>query len=253
MKGWKEQLTKAANAARSAGQWSVTTGNTAVLASTAIGLSVVDPGGFRTYHLGRFWSQMNLKLLLSDLAVVGTENVEPGAPYVAMANHQSHVDIWAVYAALPLSIRWVMKQELRRIPIFGYCCDRMGHLYVQRGNTDSARRSLERAAESIASGTTVVFFPEGTRSVDGELQAFKTGGFRLALQAGVPVLPVSIHGTREILPAGDWHCRSGHIKVAIGAPIPTTGRGREREDLNALMQETHEAIAKGLERAKSLE
>jgi 1-acyl-sn-glycerol-3-phosphate acyltransferase len=230
--------------------WGVTATNTAAIASAAIGLSAVDPGGFRTYHLGRFWSQLNLRLLRTPLEVVGRDNVVRGQPYVAMVNHNSHVDIWAVYAALPLSIRWVMKQELRRVPIFGYCCERMGHLYVERGNSDSARRSMEQAAESIATGTTVVFFPEGTRSRDGELRSFKTGGFRLALQAQVPVLPVGIHGTRQMLPAGEWRPRRGHIRVAIEPPIQTEGLGLD--SLHLLMEQTREAIERGRERARRL-
>lgn len=247
---WKDTVDLALRSARGATAWGVTASNTAALASAAIGLSVVDPGGFKTYHLGRFWARLNLRLLRSTLTVVGREHVRRGQPYVAMVNHNSHVDIWAVYAALPLSIRWVMKQELRRIPIFGYCCERMGHLYVERGNSDSARRSMQQAAASIAAGTTVVFFPEGTRSRDGELRSFKTGGFRLALQAQVPVLPVGIHGTREMLPAGEWRPRRGHIGVAIQPPIET--RGRDLESLQPLVDQTREAIERGREQARQL-
>ncbi len=247
---WKDTVNLALHSARGATAWGVTASNTAALASAAIGLSVVDPGGFKTYHLGRFWSRLNLRLLRSTLTVVGRKHVSRGQPYVAMVNHNSHVDIWAVYAALPLSIRWVMKQELRRIPIFGYCCERMGHLYVERGNSDSARRSMQQAAASIAAGTTVVFFPEGTRSRDGELRSFKTGGFRLALQAQVPVLPVGIHGTREMLPAGEWRPRRGHIRVAIQPPIEM--QGRNIESLQQLMDQTRAAIERGREQARQL-
>lgn len=230
---------------RSAMAWGLTAGNTAVLGSAAIGLSAVDPGGDRTYHLGRFWSRLNLRMIRTSLTVVGAEHVVPGAPYVAMVNHNSHVDIWAVYAALPLQIRWVMKQELRRIPIFGFACDRMGHLYVQRGNSESARASMARAAEAISRGTTVVFFPEGTRSPDGQLGRFKTGGFRLALQAQVPILPVTIQGTRAVLPPREWRHRSGRIRVAISPPIATAGRADG--ELADLMRETRGAIEGALD------
>lgn len=239
-----KRLRDGLSTARSVAAWTVTAADTAVFGSAAIGLSLVDPGGRRTYHLGKTWSSMNLALLQSRVTVTGLANVVPDAPYVAMVNHSSHVDIWAVYHALPLQIRWVMKHELRRIPIFGFACDRMGHVYVKRGDTESARRSMQEAAERIAAGTTVVFFPEGTRSKDGQLQKFKTGGFRLALEAGVPVLPVAIRGTAQMLPPGDWHFFPGRIRVDVQPPIPTAGRGQEA--LSALMEETRVSIAAGL-------
>ncbi len=250
MSRFKSPIDKAVASVRSVAAWSVMTGNTVPFASSAIGLSLVDPGGFKTYYLGKTWAQVNLRLIRSSLVVSGRENVAPGQPYVAMVNHRSHVDIWAVYAALPLSIRWVMKQELRKIPIFGYCCERMGHLYVQRGNSESARKSMEQAARSIATGTTVVFFPEGTRSTGDEMLPFKSGGFRLALEAQVPVLPVSIDGTRDVLPSGEWRYQPGQIRIVIGAPIPTEGRGPDAR--HALMDETRAAIEQGLQRARTL-
>jgi len=235
-----ESLPRPLQSLRSAVAWGLTAGDTALLATAAIGLSVVDQGGDRTYHLGRFWSRLNLRVIRTSVTVVGKEHVVPGSPYVAMANHSSHVDIWAVYAALPLQIRWVMKQELRKVPIFGLACDRMGHLYVQRGNSESARESMARAAQAIRRGTTVVFFPEGTRSLDGQLGRFKTGGFRLALQAQVPVLPVAIQGTRTVLPPKEWRHQPGRVRVAIGQPIATAGR--DEADLQELVRQTRKAI-----------
>lgn len=230
--------------ARSLASWTFTAADTAVFGSAAIGVSAFDPGGNRAYYLGKAWASFNLGLLGFKVSAVGLEHIVPGKPYVAMVNHSSHLDVWAVYHALPLQIRWVMKEELRKIPIFGRACDRMGHIYVARGDTESARRSMEEAGERIAAGTTVVFFPEGTRTKDGQLQKFKTGGFRLALQAQVPILPVSIAGTGAMLPPGSWRFRPGHIRMAVGAPIPTQGRGPE--DRAALMEETRAALLEGL-------
>lgn len=246
MSGLKNRLTDGLLTARSVLSWTATAFDTVAFASTAIGVAAFDPGGRKAYHVGRAWSSFNLRLLGFKVSITGLEHIEPGAPYVAMVNHSSHLDVWAVYDALPLQIRWVMKQELRKIPFFGTACERIGHIYVQRGDTESARRSMEVAAERIAAGTTVVFFPEGTRTKDGQLQKFKTGGFRLALQAQVPILPVCITGTGGMLPPGSWRFRPGHIRMAVCPPIST--RGRPHSDLSALMEETRQAIQAGLDR-----
>ncbi len=225
--------------------WTGLAVNTAAFGSAAIAVSAVDHSGRRTHPVSVAWARTNLRMVRSRVEVTGQERLDPAQPYVLMANHRSHMDIWAMFDAVPLQIRWVMKQELRRIPIFGVACERAGYIYVQRGNSDSARQSMALAAERIAAGTTVVFFPEGTRSKNGALGPFKTGGFRLALQAQVPILPVSIRGTERMLPRGRWRYHPGVARVAIGAPIPTAGRSLE--DLSALMEETRAAILSGLD------
>jgi 1-acyl-sn-glycerol-3-phosphate acyltransferase len=229
---------------RSAALWSAIVADTAALGDLVIGLSLVDDGGFLTYHVGRFWSRLNLRLLGIEVTASGAEHVAPGQSYVVMANHQSYCDIWATFAALPLQLRWVMKRELRKIPVFGYACGRMGHIYVERGNREDARASMAEAARRIASGTSVVFFPEGTRSTTGVLGPFKSGGFRLALAGGVPLLPVSITGTGRTLAAHSWIFHPGRVHVAVSAPIPTAGRGDDA--LPALMDETRAAILAGM-------
>ncbi|MDY0005024.1 MAG: lysophospholipid acyltransferase family protein [Polyangia bacterium] len=244
MSAWKKQLEQGLDSVRSLASWTFTAADTVLFASTAIGVSAFDPGGKCSHYVGKAWCSFNLKALGFEVSVQGLENISPGQPYVAMVNHSSHLDVWAVYHALPLQIRWVMKEELRKIPFFGRACARMGHVYVVRGDSESARKSMEEAARRIAAGTTVVFFPEGTRTKDGQLQSFKTGGFRLALQAQVPILPVSIAGTGSMLPPGSWRFWPGHIRMAVGTPIPTLGR--PASDYPRLMQETRESIEAGL-------
>lgn len=244
----RKQLESGLVTGRSVANWTLTAVDTVAFGSAAIGLSLFDPDGTRTYHIGRAWSVFNLAMMRSKVSVQGLENIAPNTPYVAMVNHSSHLDIWAVYHGLPLQIRWVMKQELRKIPIFGTACARMGHIYVQRGDTDSARRSMEDAAERIAAGTTVVFFPEGTRTRDGQLRKFKTGGFRLAIQAQTAILPVSIAGTGGMLPPGAWRFRPGPIRMVVGAPISTTGL--TLEEMPALMEDTRGSIEAGLARLR---
>ncbi|NMC68738.1 MAG: 1-acyl-sn-glycerol-3-phosphate acyltransferase [Myxococcales bacterium] len=230
--------------AKVAAGWGILALDTTALGVAAIALSALPGGSERAYAVGRFWSLLNLRILGAELRVHGRERLVPGRPYVVMANHQSHLDTWAVIAALPMRLSYVMKQELRSIPIFGYGCERLGMVYVERGNRESARRSMAEAARKVAAGTSVVFYPEGTRSRDGRLGTFKTGGFRLALEAGVPILPLSIAGTRALFPADDWRFRAGRIDVTIGEPIPCAGR--PAADLERLVAQTRAAILAAL-------
>lgn len=229
---------------RSTAAWSLVGADTAFMGTVSIGASALDPTGNLPNKVGKLWALMNMRLLGCELEVKGQSNIDADKPYVMMSNHQSHLDIWVMYSGMPTQFRWVMKQELRRIPIFGYACERMGHIYVQRGNRDNTRASMEEAARKIAAGTSVVFFPEGTRSPDGCLQAFKSGGFRLAIQAKVPILPVSMTGSRRILPAKSWNYTPGKVRMVIHRPIPTIDLSDE--DLDWLMDETRRAILSGL-------
>jgi len=230
--------------ARSAAGWGIVALDTAALGVAVIATSVLPDGSRRSYAIGRFWSDANLRILGADLRVHGLDRFDPGRPFVVMANHQSHLDTWAVLAAFPMRLSYVMKQELRRIPVFGYGCERLGMVYVERGNRESAGRSMAEAARKIATGTSVVFYPEGTRSRDGRLGKFKTGGFRLAVEAGVPILPVSIAGTRALLPADSWRFQAGRIDLTIGEPIPTAGL--TPNDLDDLIERTRAAILAGM-------
>jgi 1-acyl-sn-glycerol-3-phosphate acyltransferase len=242
--GFFEDTDGLVGAAKVAAGWGILAADTAVLGLAVIAVSAL-PGGMRpAYEIGRFWALANLRTLGAELHIRGRERLDPGRPYVVMVNHQSHLDTGAVVAALPMHLAYVMKQELRKIPIFGYGCERMGMVYVERGNRESARRSMAEAARRVAGGRSVVFYPEGTRSRDGRLQEFKSGGFRLAIEAQVPILPVSIAGTRELFPPDSWRFRAGRIDVTIGEPIPTTGLGPG--DLAELMARTRAAILAGM-------
>lgn len=244
----KERLIELARTVRCAAGWTRCAASTVVLGTGCIGTSFFDPGGRRAYRIGKAWAELNMFLMHCPVTTIGREHVEPGQPYVVMSNHRSHVDIWASFLALPLQLRWVMKSELRQIPVFGLACERMGHVYVERGNRADAQASMAEAARRIRAGTSVFFFPEGTRSLDGTMLPFKKGGFRLAVEAQAPILPVSIFGTELILPAKQWKFRAGPVTVAINAPIETAGS--TADDLPALMERTRSAIEEGLRLAR---
>jgi 1-acyl-sn-glycerol-3-phosphate acyltransferase len=160
-----------------------------------------------------------------------------------MSNHQSVTDIGALVLTLPVSWRFVAKRELTRIPLFGWVLLLGGHVIVDRSSRERSVRSLRAAARRVARGTHVIIFPEGTRSPTGRLREFKSGGFHLAIEAQVPIVPIAISGSRRITPKRSLRIDSGLIRVRYGKPIPTEGLGAD--DSGALKQRVREAIAAG--------
>jgi 1-acyl-sn-glycerol-3-phosphate acyltransferase len=218
--------------------------NTLFFASAAIASSFVVPGEKAGKFLGRMWSRVNAKATPFSVEVIGRENMEPGKSYIICSNHQSHFDIFVIYGWLEMDIRWVMKMELKGIPVFGKACERIGHIYIDRSDSHKAVKSLEEAKSRIKDGACVVFFPEGTRSRDGRLQPFKKGAFRMALDIGLPILPVTITGTRDILPAKSMDLFPGKAVLKIHKPVETASYGKK--DTNRLMDAVHSVIASGL-------
>jgi 1-acyl-sn-glycerol-3-phosphate acyltransferase len=162
-----------------------------------------------------------------------------------MINHLSHFDVPAFIGHWPKQIRWVLKEELRRIPVFGWYCAAGGHVYVDRSKPKRAVESLRDARERIRDGVSVVFFPEGTRSMDGRMGPFKKGGFMTALDLDLPILPVSISGSQCVLPPGTLRLRPGRIRIRVHAPVDVKPYGLEMRD--RLMAHVREIIASGIE------
>jgi 1-acyl-sn-glycerol-3-phosphate acyltransferase len=162
--------------------------------------------------------------------VHGLEHVAAGESYVVMSNHQSHYDIPVVFCALPmLSIRMVAKASLFRVPIWGRALRVSGFVPVDRSRRERAIASLRAARETMQSGISVWIAPEGTRSRTGELGELKHGGFHLALDTGVRILPVTIDGTRDVLPANGYAVRRGvRVRVTVHPPIDPREHGPER-------------------------
>jgi 1-acyl-sn-glycerol-3-phosphate acyltransferase len=194
--------------------------------------------------LARLWSRLVLVTCGVRYRATYDPRVEPARPCVYVANHQSQLDIPALVLAMPADFRIVAKRELLRIPIFGWALWLAGFVFIDRGDRERAIQSLERAARKVRRGTSLVVFAEGTRSPDGRLLPFKKGGFILALQAGVPIVPVSIRGGHAILPKGSLGLRPGTIDIAFGAPIDTAAYSFETRD--ALIEAVRGRIAAGL-------
>ena len=196
-------------------------------------------------RLGRLsavpWARTIARVTPISVDVEGRHHVDPGGSYVVIGNHQSLYDIVLVYGWLGLDTRWVMKRELRKVPGLGLASERLGHIFVDRTSRVAAAHTLEAAQERIARGASVLFFPEGTRSPDGTLGAFKRGAFRMARDLGVPILPVTIVGTREVLPPGSRDLRPGRVRLVIHPPIQTTDR--MGAGLGQLIEEARAAVA----------
>lgn len=196
-------------------------------------------------RLGPLWIRWILETFRVRVETSGLENVPTHAPVILMSNHQSLVDIAAIVSTLPpkQSWRFVAKKELTRVPIFGQVLVASGHIIIDRGNRERAVASLRRAAEIIRAGTTVIVFPEGTRSPRGNLRTFKSGPFHLALAAQVPIVPVTVSGSQRITPKGQLRVHRGVVKITYGKPIPT--RGLTLDDRRALADRVRDAIAQG--------
>jgi 1-acyl-sn-glycerol-3-phosphate acyltransferase len=212
---------------------------TAVLGSTTIALTFVDPGGNLIQQVARSWARNILRFCRVSVRVEGLEHLTPGEAYVFAANHRSYFDIFVLYAALPGKLLWVAKQSLFYIPIFGQALARIGCVPVDRSNLQSAIRTLNQAAAKVQAGASMVIFPEGTRGTTGELLPFKKGVFIMALKAGQPVVPVSISGTFFIQPRLTLAVRPGPVKVVISPPIGVQDITRKED----LMEAVRQAIA----------
>jgi len=161
-------------------------------------------------------------------------------PYLFVANHASIIDIPALFHALPVELRFIVKRELGRVPFLGWYISAMGMIFVDRGARSQALASVRHASTLARDGQSVVSFPEGTRSRDGRIGPFKSGAFLAAIEAGVPVVPVAIAGAGLVLPPSGFRVRPGAIRIAVGAPIATAGLSRD--DRGRLAQEARAAV-----------
>lgn len=194
----------------------------------------------------RLWARLLIRWSGTKVEVEGLDRVDWDRPMVMVANHQSWFDVFAILAYIPANLRFVAKEELGRIPIFGRAWKECGHVSVDRSNRSEAIASLERAASRIRDESlAVIFFPEGTRSTDGRLQTFKKGAFVLALQTGVPLVPLGIAGSRAVMPKGSFRIRPGHIKIRVGEPIPTSGL--EHQDRGRLLDSARNSVLELME------
>jgi 1-acyl-sn-glycerol-3-phosphate acyltransferase len=190
-----------------------------------------------------YWSKFIFWIFGMKVSVIGYEELDPKSSYVFVSNHASMFDIPTVFVALKGKVNFVFKKELTYVPIWGWALRYGQFIMIDRSNPRKAMASIERAAQSTRNGSSVILFPEGTRTLDGKLQPFKRGAFSLAIKAGIPVVPVTINGTFAIMPKGSLDIQPANISVVLGKPISATdiqGRDGELE----LMEQVHQVIEK---------
>lgn len=188
----------------------------------------------------RYWGRILCRLAGVQVTVQGIENINPHQTYIFAGNHCSQYDIFSFQGYFPHDFRWIAKKELFRIPIFGQAMHRVGYIPIDRSHGRQALKSLDEAAKRIAAGSSVLIFPEGTRSADGLLHEFKTGAVLLAIKAGVPIVPLGFNGSYEVLPKGRLLPQPGKITIRIGTPVSTANY--QAGDKQELARELHQAV-----------
>lgn len=181
--------------------------------------SIFPDADNKIHKVANLWAKILLLICNTKVKVIGKENLLHGKPQIFMANHQSDFDILIVLAYIPVQFRWIAKKELFSIPVFGTAMKSADYIEIDRHNREKALQSIDEAALRIRRGKSIMTFPEGTRSRDGEINSFKQGTFYLAIKSGVPIVPVSIIGSGKIMPKRSLKVRPGRVKLVIDKEI----------------------------------
>ena len=220
--------------------WPLVALYTVVMGSLSLVCSLFDRRGRLQHWCASTWSRMIARTALLDVRVHGAEHLRAGQSYVFLSTHQSWMDIPVMLGYLPCQLRIAAKREVFHIPFLGWHMTRSGQIPINRGSTVESIESLKRAARLLGGGVSAFLFPEGTRTRDGSLQPLKKGGFRLAMESGLPIVPVTITGTRRAMPRGSMVLRAGPVSMHIDQPIPTAGLNEA--DIPALIQKVRDAM-----------
>jgi 1-acyl-sn-glycerol-3-phosphate acyltransferase len=196
---------------------------TAILGCVSLVVSFFDPTGERQQNVARLWSRMILWTVGAKVQVEGLEKIDTSKPQVYVVNHLSAFDIPVLYSYLPFQFRILAKKELFRYPFMGWHLRRSGQIPVVLENPKASVRSLNLAVAAIRKGNSLVIFPEGGRSPDGQLQSFMGGAFYAAVKAQVDVVPIVLVGTYEMLKMNSYHIKPGPVQMVVGEPISTIG------------------------------
>lgn len=220
-----------------------------VIIALMVGIgTTIGNGHFWGFYPGKWWGWFILRLLFIPVKVEGRENLSEGQSYVFVANHQGAFDIFLVYGHLPRPFKWMMKYQLRRIPFVGYACAKSHQIFVDKRGASKIRKTYDQAREILREGTSLTVFPEGERTFTGRMGEFRRGAFMLADELQLPVVPLTINGSFDIMPRmRDWHFVNWHpMTLTIHPPIPPQGQGAD--NIHNAMEKSYEAIASALKK-----
>jgi 1-acyl-sn-glycerol-3-phosphate acyltransferase len=221
--------------------------STVATAVTVIIGCTIGNGHFWGYYPGKWWSKLMVRIFLLPVTVEGRENLEPEQSYVFVANHQGAFDIFLIYGYLGRNFKWMMKRELERIPFVGYACRKARFIFVDKRNPGKVRETYGMARETLSSGMSLVVFPEGARTFTGQMCDFKKGAFMLSDELQLPIVPLTINGSFDVLPRmKDWHWVSWHpLRLTIHQPIYPVGKGQE--NVLATLRQSYDSVASALD------
>jgi 1-acyl-sn-glycerol-3-phosphate acyltransferase len=215
-------------------------------AIVSVGCSV---GGkrFFSYYPGVWWSKATCIITLCPVKITGKEKLNKKQSYVFVSNHQSAYDIFLIYGYLGQPIKWVMKQSLRKIPLVGLACEKAGFIFVDNSSPQAAARTIKEAEQRLKNGASIAIFPEGSRSFTGKISAFKKGAYQMAMNLKLPVVPVTINGSYEVMPRHSYLIHPHKMELIIHDPIPTDSMSSENlreaaQNIRRLLDESKKEI-----------
>ena len=217
----------------------------AAIATITLGIPVMITGllsrtGNLAFSISKLWAYTMLGISFVRTEIKNKEKIQPRTSYIIISNHQSLFDIISIVTTLGIQYRWFIKKEVLKIPIFGYALYASRNIFIDRSNTARAIESINKGIDRLPKGVSVMVFAEGTRSSDGKIHEFKKGGFMVAVAHKMPILPVTVNGSRRVTPKGSLVFRPGKIQVVVGDPIETGGYTVNTVD--ALIDKTRQVI-----------
>ena len=221
---------------------------TILTALTTVAGCRLGDGHFWGYYPGKLWARLIIRMFLLPVKVEGRENLEPGRSYVFVSNHQGAFDIFLIYGYLNRNFKWMMKRQLRNMPLVGKACEASHQIFVDKRGPARIRETYDKARDTLRGGMSVVVFPEGARSFTGHMGVFKRGAFMLADELQLDVVPITINGSFNVMPRMRdmkwvlWH----PLKLTVHAPICPKGKGLEAE--KATMKEAYDVVMSGLDK-----
>lgn len=207
----------------------------------------IGNGHFWGYYPGKWWAQFIIRILMLPVKVEGRENIVKGQSYVFVANHQGSFDIFLIYGFLCRNFKWMMKRQLRQMPFVGKACEAAHHIFVDKRGASKIRATYDSARQTLQGGMSLVVFPEGARTFTGHMGVFKRGAFMLADDIELPVVPLTINGSFDVMPRTRdmkwvvWH----PLRLTIHKPIQPIGKGAD--NIKYLEEESYKVVMSGLE------